>query len=236
MAETIPQKLDDILEEAERLANDGSPDDAARFLAPYRRAVCDRLHDSPSSLGDLVQICAAQVHYLNEAGTPDKAAGVAEWFLHRMHHLEEDFPEVDFRMLRRALCESFSRFFRRYARSLRDLDRIEEMRIAMRNALDLTREIPMAVVSLVHLYRPLRDRENLEDEPAPQWLLKRYAEALAALDFAGLHDIPFREALDNGQYAMRCPDKRDEMKLATEALCAQNAQDVALQTLFQLLF
>ena len=133
-----------------------------------------------------------------------------------------------------AAAAAKTHFFRRYARALRDLDRIEDMRLAMRTSIDLTQEIPMAVVIMVHMYMPLRSRETLEDLPATQWLLDRYAEALAALDFSGLHDTPFRNAFDNYQFALRAPEQTDAIKAEIEALCAKNSEDIALQTLYNL--
>ncbi len=226
--------IDEILQKAETIAADQSPDDAARFLGPYRKASCEDLSDDPSKIGELLQITSAQVQYLTDANSPDKAAGIAEWFLHTLHHLEETIDKAQFIHIKRILRESFSNFFRRYARALRELDRIEDMRLAMRTSIDLTQEIPMAVVCMIHLYMPLRSRKTLEDLPAAQWLLDRYAEALAALDFSGFHDTPFRNAFDNYQFALRAPDQTDAIQAELEALCAKNSEDIALQTLYNL--
>lgn len=226
--------MDAIFEQAAQISREKSPDDAARFLAPYRKDCCERLHQEPAAIGDLLRVTTAQMEFLNRADCPDKAVGIAEWFLHVLHHLEAENIEVDFRQLKHALRESFSRFFRRYAQSLRDVERFEDMRLAMRTALDLTREIPMAVVTLVHLYLPLRTRETIEDDTADTWLLKRFAEALATLDFSGYHDASVRTALDHAQYAIRCPDKKEECLREIEALCDQNEDDLELKTLHHL--
>lgn len=227
--------IDDILADAERIALQSSPDEAARFLAIHRRQACEALHDSPANIADLLAITSAQMQFLIDAGTSDKALGIAEWFLHTLHHFEESLDQEDFIKLKRALRESFSRFFRRYARCLRDAGRIEEMRLAMRTALDLTQMLPMAIVAMLHLYLPLKTKELLEDEPSSEWLLKRCAEALAGLDFAGMHDSPFRHALDEFQFALRSEDNllhaRDQLRI----LCAENTEDISIKTLANLL-
>lgn len=227
----IWMQTDPILEQAEIIAQQQSPDDAARFLAEYRKAACESIHDDPAQIGSLLQIVTAQVKYLNQSQAPDKAAGVAEWFLHILHHLQDDVPDVEWKRLKLAFRESFSAFFRHYAKSLANLDRIEDMRIAMRHALDLTSMIPMAIVYLVHLYTPLLDREMIEDQPSKQWVLDRYAECLAALDFAGLHDEPFRAALDLYQLAHRDAQHANELFDQVDQMAAQAPNDIALTTL-----
>ncbi|MBQ9242254.1 MAG: hypothetical protein IJ165_03375 [Proteobacteria bacterium] len=227
--------IDDILADAERIALQSSPDEAARFLASHRRQACDALQDSPANIANLLAITSAQMQFLIDAGTSDKALGIAEWFLHTLHHLEETIDQGDFIKLKRALREAFSRFFRRYARCLRDAGRIEEMRLAMRTALDLTQMLPMAIVAMLHLYMPLKTRDVLESEPSSEWLLKRCAEALAGLDFAGMNASPFRQALDEFQFALRSeenlPAARDQLRI----LCSENPEDITLKTLANLL-
>lgn len=224
-----------FFQQAEDIAQTDGPDAAAKFLAPYRREICEAMHETPSKIGELLQISSQQVFYLCQAKMPDKAAGIAEWFLHTLHHLETDMPAVEFVHLKRALRESFSRFFMRYARALRDLGRIEDMRLSVRTALDLTQELALAIVSMAHLYRPLQEHETLENEPAREWLLKRFAECLAALDFSGLHNTPFRAALDEYQYALRGDDKREEARLALQTLAETHPEDAAIATLGKLL-
>lgn len=227
--------IDDILSEAEKIAAQSTPDEAARYLAPHRKQACEALETTPTAIADLLAITSAQMQFLIDAGSSDKALGIAEWFLHTLHHLEETLEHGDFIKLKRAFRESFSRFFRRYARTLRDADRIEEMRIAMRTALDLTQMLPMAVVAMLHLYLPLRSRDTLEGEPSSEWLLKRCAEALAGLDFAGHHDTPFRNALDEFQFALRARENLDPARAQILALCAESPEDLSLQTLSNLL-
>ncbi len=224
-------QTDQILEQAEILSQQQSPDSAARFLAEYRKSACESIHDDPAQIGCLLQIVTAQIKYLNLAQASDKAAGIAEWFLHILHHLQEDVPDVEWKRLKLAFRESFSAFFRNYAKSLANLDRFEDMRIAMRHALDLTTMIPMAIVYLVHLYRPLLNRETIEEQPSKQWVLDRYAECLAALDFAGLHDEPFREALDLYQLAHRDASHAAELFVRVEQMADQSPNDIALTTL-----
>ena len=226
--------MNDILQQAEQIAQT-SPDEAAKFLAPYRKSACEALHDNPMVLADLIDIATAQMNYLLDAKMPDKSLGIAQWFLHTLHHLEESMQPTEYLSIKRAMREPFARFFRIYARIHRDLGQIEEMRLAMRSAMDLTRELPMAIVSMLHLYAPLMHSESLEDEPTKEWILKRCAEALAGLDFNGMHDLPFRDALDHGQYMIRNPDARDESELHLNELCAQFPEDLALNTLVMLL-
>ncbi len=223
------------LDKAESVALSEGPDAAARFLGLYRREVCDALSQTPSKIGELLQISSQQMHYLCQADMPDKAVGIAEWFLHTLHHLEAGMSVVEFVHLKRALRESFSRFFMRYARALRDLGRMEDMRLSVRMALDLTQELALAIVSMAHLYRPLQTYETLENEPAREWLLKRFAECLAALDFSGQHDTPFRAALDEYQYALRGEDKLEEARTALNALSQAHPDDIAVSALCRLL-
>ena len=190
--------IDDILSQAEQIAAQASPDDAARFLASYRKDACESLQNTPSAMADLLAITSAQMQFLIDAGASDKALGIAEWFLHTLHHYEETIDHGDFIKLKRALRESFSRFFRRYARVLRDAD-------------------------------------CLEDEPAGEWFLKRCAEALAGLDFSGLHDTPFRNALDEFQFAMRSAENFIAAQEKIQILCSENPEDLSLKTLANLL-
>ncbi len=226
--------LSTLIEQADQIAQN-SPDEAAKFLASYRKSACEALQETPMALGDLIDIATAQMHYLIDAGMPDKALGIAQWFLHTLHHLEESMQAAEYLSIKRAMREPFSRFFRTYAKIQRELGQIEAMRLSMRSAMDLTRELPMAIVSMLHLYAPLMHDDMLENEPPKEWLLKRCAEALAGLDFGGMHDIPFRDALDHGQYIIRNPSDRSESELHLDELCAQFPDDLALNTLVMLL-
>ena len=227
--------INEILEQAESIANQQSPDDAARFLAEHRKTACDNLQNDHAQIGNLLQIVTAQIRYLNQAGFFDKASGIAEWFLHILHHLQENSPDIEWKHLKLALRDSFSAFFRHYASSLAHLDRIEDMRIAMRQALDLTTMLPMAIVFLIHLYQPLLNRETLENQPSRQWILDRYAECLALLDFAGLHDTPFRTALDLFQLAIRNPQQASSLIEQVEQITQSAPNDIALETLKNML-
>ncbi|MBO4349978.1 MAG: hypothetical protein J6A01_03405 [Proteobacteria bacterium] len=223
-----------LIQQADQIAQT-SPDEAAKFLAPYRKSACEALHDNPMVLSDLIDIATTQMNYLLDAQMPDKSLGIAQWFLHTLHHLEESMQTAEYLSIKRAMREPFSRFFRTYAKIQRELGQIEEMRLAMRSAMDLTRELPMAIVSMLHLYAPLMKHDMLEDDPPKEWLLKRCAEALAGLDFNGMHDLPFRDALDHGQYIIRNPDDRCESESHLNDLCAHFPDDLALNTLVMLL-
>ena len=223
----------ELIQQADQIART-SPDEAAKFLAPYRKSACEALQTDPKALTDLIGIATAQMNYLTDAQMADKSLGIAQWFLHTLHHLEESMQKAEFLAIKRALREPFAGFFRSYAKILRMHDQIEDMRIAMRTAMDLTRELPMAVVSMLHLYAPLMHKDSLEGETPREWILKRCAEALAGLDFNGMHDTPFRDALDHGQYILRNPDDRRESESRLETLCAQFPDDLALNTLVML--
>ena len=94
--------IDDILSEAEQIAAQASPDDAARFLASYRKEACEALENTPSAIADLLAITSAQMQFLIDAGASDKALGIAEWFLHTLHHFEETIDHGDFIRIGRA--------------------------------------------------------------------------------------------------------------------------------------
>ena len=228
--------MEKIFEQAETIASDPQkgPDEAAKFLSQYRIQAAKDLSQNSINLGNLLSIVTAQIRYLNDANLSDKAIGIAEWFLHIFHHFPEIHPDCDLTHIKFALRDSLAAFFRHYAKSLRNTDRIEDMHHAMTNSMDLSREIPMSVVFLIHLYTPLLSRETIEATPSRRWFLDRLAECLAALDFAGQNQTPFRCALDNYQYAIRCPDKYDELYLEIEQLSRDNPNDPALKTLFNL--
>ena len=228
--------MNKILEQAEEIAADPKlgPDEAAKFLSKYRIQAVESLSQNSINLSHLLSIVTAQIKYLNDASLSDKAIGIAEWFLHIFHHFPENHPECDLIQLKIALREPFAAFFRHYAKALRNIDRIGDMRHAMTNSMDLSREIPMSVIYLIHLYTPLLSKETIESVPSRRWLLDRLAECLAALDFAGQCKTPFRMALDNYQYALRSPDKYDELYVEIEQLSRDNPSDLALQTLFNM--
>ena len=228
--------MDDILEKAETLANtpDAGPNEAAKFLSTYRIQAAQKLQTDISSLKELVVIVTNQIRDLNDAQLSDKATAIAEWFIHTLHHLSESYPDCQIPKLQQILRRSFATFFRQYAKALRNVDRIEEMRLTMRNSMDLSPEIPMSVVFLIHLYMPLLERNEIENIPAKRWISERYAECLAALDFAGLHDSPFRDGMDKFQLALHFPDRIDELYQSLSKLVDDNPSDIPLQTLFNL--
>ena len=220
-----------IIETAETIAFQQSPDAAARYLADYRREACEKLHDDPSQFANVLQIVTAQIRFLNQAEAYDKSSGIAEWFIHLLEHMQEDAPQIEWKRLKQTLRESFSAFFRHYARTLAQLERFEEMRGAMRNALDLTAMLPMAIVFMLHTYLPLATLETIEDKPSSAWLSERCAECLAQLDFNGLGQTPFRAALDNYQFAHRDPSQAKALYEQVETLAQSAPDDLALETL-----
>ena len=226
--------IDAILDQAESIAEtpESGPNQAAMFLAPYRIQAATDLQEDITQLKPLLSIITAQVRYLTEAGLPDKATAVAEWFIHTLHHLSENDPEYQISKLQMALRSLFAAFFRHYARALRNVDRIEDMRIAMRTSMDLSRDITMSVVFLVHLYAPLiKENEVLENTPAKKWILDRYAECLAAMDYAGLHDTPFRTAMDKFQLAMYNQENIKLYFFEISKLATEHPDDIAIKTL-----
>ena len=221
--------MDEIMKKAEETAQSESYDAAARSLAPWRKAACEAIQTDLSKLGDLLTIVSAQMHYLNKSGAPDKAASVAEWFLHAFHHLEEDMPGDESRLLKRTFAESFSGFFLRYATALRDLERFDDMQAAVRTALDLTRFLPASVTAMLNVYAPMHKRETIGDESSSEYLLKRYAEMLAMLDFSGFHNHAVRAALDEYQYALR--GHVEEAAASLEKICQDAPDDVLASTI-----
>ena len=224
--------MEEILKKAEETAQSQSYDAAARSLAPWRKAACEAIKDDISKLGDLLAIVSTQMHYLNKSGAPDKAASVAEWFLHAFHHIEEDMPGDESRLLKRTFAESFASFFMRYATALRDLERFDDMQAAVRTSLDMTRFLPASVTAMLNVYAPMHKRETIGDESASEYLLKRYAEMLAMLDFAGLHNHAVRAALDEYQYALR--GHVDEARTSLESICQNAPDDVLAATIWNL--
>ena len=223
--------LDDILKQAQAMAMDSEagPQEAAKFLGSHRQHFAQRLKEDHHAILPLVAIVADQVDYLVTSGNDAMASSVSEWFLHALHHVEPfpgSFPREAFR-------EPLARLFRRYAKALKALQRYEDMRLAMRSALDATAHLPMAVLYLLHLYGDLpKLTDAIEDEPVSIWLSKRYAECLAALDFAGYSDTPFRRALDDYQLAFRTPARRHEIfqRLSQDASASEHVQ--TLRNLF----
>ena len=195
--------LEEVMKSAEAISSGEGPDAAARYLSVYRQKACDALGEDFSKIGELLIVVTAQVRFLSEARFFDKAAGVAEWFLHLVHHLEEMLSASDYRALKLTWRESFSQFFYRYARALRELGRHTDMRLAMRTSLDLTAETPSAVAMAVALYVPLLEVSEVEGESGREWFVKRCAEFLAVLDFTGHHGEASRACLDEFQYMLR---------------------------------
>ncbi|MCL2326058.1 MAG: hypothetical protein FWC40_06145 [Proteobacteria bacterium] len=223
--------LDDILKQAQAMAMDpeAGPQEAAKFLGSHRQHFAQRLKEDRHAILPLVAIVADQLDYLVTSGNDAMAASVSEWFLHTLHHVEPfpgKFPHEAFR-------EPLARLFRRYAKALKVLGRYDEMRLAMRSSLDATAHLPMAVLFLLHLYGDLpKLTDAIEGEPVCVWLSKRYAECLAALDFAGYSDTPFRHALDDYQLAFRSPARRQEIfqRFSQDASASEDVQ--TLRNLF----
>lgn len=226
--------MEEILKTAEETSQTESYDAAARFLAPWRKAACEALESDFSKLGDLIVIVSTQMFYLNKSGAPDKAASVAEWFLHTFHHIEEHTSQDDFKHLKRTFAESFSGFFMRYAAALRDLNRFEDMKSAVRTSLDMTRFLPANVTAMLNVYAPMHKLENIGGESAREYLLKRYAEMLAALDFSGFHSHPVRAALDEYQFALRDDRHIEEAKSNLEKICQDAPDDILTSTILKL--
>lgn len=196
---------DDILENARAIAGDPAqgPDKAARFLAPYRRAVCAKLETDPLQFHPLLEITSEQVAFLTAANAPDKARDIARWFLHTLHLCNESFPKEAFACVKNTAQNALSLFFTRYARALCALQDYENMRIAMRTSIDLCPEKSPAILSAIHLFWPLLALPAIESTPSRTWFCDRLAEFLANLDFSGLSDAPERAIIDEIQFALR---------------------------------
>lgn len=228
--------MDLVFEQAEKIANDPrrGPNEAAQYLGNYRREAAEAFFEDVSRLDAVLAVVVAQIRYLNDADLPDKGTAIAEWFLHLMHHVFSEHAGDDGDKVKILYREALATFYRHYAKSLRNVGRFSDMRKAMRQSMDLSREIPMSVVFLVHLYMPLQEIGEVEEKPAKTWLLDRYAECLAALDVSGLHDTPFREAFDLFQLSVRMPEKSEEIGQKMESLCGSHPEDLSLKTLHNL--
>jgi len=219
------------LEEARRIGEDPQQgwDAAARFLGKSRREYAARISEISGFYG-LVEVVTLQMECLRRAQDSQKAVDIGIWFHHVLHDLPSELQSSEKRYF---LRNSLARFFVEYAKNLCKLGRYEEMRLSMRSAMDSTLQLPMVIVSLVHLYAPLETVcETIEEEPVRVWLLKRYAECLAALDFSGQSKTAFRETLDDYQAALRNPEQRKEIgQIIKERV---QADDPALSTLVRL--
>ncbi len=204
-------------------------DAAARYLGKSRREYAARISVVGGFYG-LVEVVTLQMECLRRAEDHQRAVDIGVWFHHILHDLPSDLHSSEERYF---LRNSLSRFFVEYAKNLCKLGRYEEMRLSMRSALDASLQLPMVIVSLVHLYAPLESIcETIEEEPVRVWLLKRYAECLAALDFAGQSKTLFRETLDDYQAGLRNPEKRAEIGALIKG--REDAEDPALSTLIKL--
>ncbi len=223
--------MDEILEQARAIGADPKQgwDAAALYLGTYRRDLAAGDLTDPKRLNELIEVLTLQLEALRKANKSDKAVEVGTWF----HHVLHDLPSAQKGQKSREIVrETLSHFFCEYARNLCVLERYEEMRLAMRTALDSTRVLPFVIVSLIHLYAPLINKDQIEGEPARIWLTKRYCECLALLDFAGFAQTPFRASLDDFQAAVRDEAHRDTLYNAVKARNDQT--DPALDTLTKL--
>lgn len=223
--------MDKIIEEALSIGQDPARgwDEAAKALAPYRRQYAASDLSDGENLKALTEVVTMQLKCLLKIDKAQNGAEIGAWF----HHILHDLPAPNPSTLPRALFrEDMARFFCEYARCLCLLERYEDMRLAMRTALDTTRELPMMIVMLVHLYAPLEQKGDIEGEKAAVWLSKRYCECLALLDFSGQSQTAFRATLDDFQAAMRFKENRDS--LFQQVISRNDGTDPALDTLTRL--
>ncbi len=223
--------MDKLIEEALAIGQDPSRgwDEAAKALGQHRRQYAISDLSDGENLKALTQIVTTQLKCLQKIDKAQNGADIGEWFHHLLHDLPAPNPST---LPRELFREDLARFFCEYARCLCQLGRYEEMRLAMRTALDTTRELPIMIVMLVHLYAPLESKGEIEGEKATVWLSKRYCECLALLDFSGQSQTPFRATLDDFQAAMRFRDDRDA--LIQQVLSRNDGKDPALDTLTRL--
>lgn len=199
------------------------PNEAAKFLAPYRRQYAEDLAQNPKALAPLLAIVTAQCDYLVRANEAEKASSIADWFTHVLH--QNNTPNITQIPLKNA----YARFFRTHARALKALKRYTDMRLTMRNAIDASSELPLAIISLIHLYADIAELDSIEEQKPTQWLSDRFAECLAALDFAGLNDTNFRHSLNDMQFALRYPNEVPQIYLT---ICERDREgDLAHNTL-----
>ena len=223
--------MDTIIEEALAIGQDPARgwDEAAKALGHYRRQYATSDLSDGENLKTLTVIVTTQLKCLLKIGKAQNGADIGEWFHHLLHDLPAPRPDT---LPRELFREDLARFFCEYARCLCPLERYEEMRLAMRTALDTTRELPMMIVMLVHLYAPLESKDEIEGEKAAVWLSKRYCECLAMLDFSGQSQTAFRATLDDFQAAMRFKESRES--LFQQVLSRNDGKDPALDTLTRL--
>ncbi len=222
--------MDKIIEQAISIGEDKARgwDEAALFLGPYRRELATSDLSDNANLTALTSIVSTQLECLRKAGKADTGIQVGEWF----HHVLHDLPTPHDTTPRDSLREPLAHFFCEYARCLCVEERFEEMRLAMRTALDTTRMLPMMIVMLVHLYAPLARKPVIEGEASSVWLSKRYCECLALLDFSGYGQTPFRATLDDFQAALRFESEREALYQTVRQ--RNDAKDPALDTLTRL--
>ena len=223
--------MEKILEAARHIGNDKTRgwNEAALYLGSYRRQYAASDLSDGTHLKALTAIVTMQLECLRKAEKAESAVQLGAWFHHVLHDLAPPSESAEPRELAR---ESLAHFFCEYARALCILERYEEMRLAMRTALDTTRALPMMIVMLVHLYAPLIIKGEIEAEKPETWLSKRYCECLALLDFSGYAQSAFRATLDDLQAAMRFKDQRETLHQQVRA--RHDGSDPALDTLTRL--
>lgn len=184
------------LGDAAELAKQGSCDRAARRLSDLRKKAAKKCLEDWRNLKALLDVVKEQTSYLRQAGAPEKSRKIAEWFLHFHAQAANSVDPAVYKATNLACREPFSRFFAGFALTLAQLGLYAEMRSMVRASVDLTSFPQYAIASAVPQYAKLCQTQSaLENVPAPAWLADRIAEFLAALDFGGFGDHPFRRLL-----------------------------------------
>ncbi|MFA5624255.1 MAG: hypothetical protein WC966_04235 [Bradymonadales bacterium] len=200
--ELSPQYFDEIdavIATALQIENDSGYDEAAKFLGTKRRAIFSQISEDASDessdqihLSALGRIVEAQCRCFIKMGAHPLCIGAAEWYIHLLHaHGGKKAA------LWQASREQISLLFFHYAQALFSEARIEEGRVAMRTALDSTRQLNAAILKAMLIITKLcKIQPKLEELEPKQWMSMRMAEFLAQLDFAGQNQSAFRKTLD----------------------------------------
>ena len=198
-------------------------DDACKVLGNYRRAALLRLPEEPEQVLAICKIVERQCSLFIRLQRFDLCLKAADGMIHLIHDVHTA-PGIS-AMLR----EPMSRIFLHAARCLAEEKDFAGMRLQIRSALDTTSHLEFCILKTLPLWvKAGTNGDLIEEKTVSAWILDRYAELLAQLDFAGKNGTVFRRLLDVYQRSFREEADIDGLRASLAGLVPESIEEKTL--------